>query len=313
YTGKPVFSLTVPVTAGWNMIGSLSQPLAVRKIDTANIVSGFFTYLPTGYAVVDTLKPGRAFWVKVRNNGSIVLNSSSSLDGPLPPSSVQPPSAPTPNPPAAPVLSCSNCTTPDAHPSFSWTASSGAVSYKLYRYSCPWSEGDCNGAGLVIYSGSGLAVTDNEVTVFHKTGQQLTSSTTYFYYVKAVDNFDQLSSASNKVNVNSGTGGDPTKQAFNPTLETEPLPTPTETRLIGTLPNPFNPTTIIKYTLAEDAKVSIKVYDLLGREVATLVDEVKSAGYKSVEFDASKLPSGIYFYHMQAGVYTSVKKMVLMK
>ncbi|MBI1806536.1 MAG: T9SS type A sorting domain-containing protein, partial [Ignavibacteria bacterium] len=119
------------------------------------------------------------------------------------------------------------------------------------------------------------------------------------------------SSASNKVNVNSGTGGDPTKQAFNPTLETEPLPT--ETRLIGTLPNPFNPTTIIKYTLAEDAKVSVKVYDLLGREVATLVDEVQSAGYKSAEFDASAFPSGMYFYRLQAGKVIDTKKMLLMK
>ncbi|MBI3765211.1 MAG: T9SS type A sorting domain-containing protein [Ignavibacteriales bacterium] len=294
------------------MIGSLSQPLAVRKIDTANIVSGFFTYLPTGYAVVDTLKPGRAFWVKVRNNGSIVLNSSSSLDGPLPPSSVQPPAAPPPNPPSAPVLSCSNCTTADANPSFAWNSVTNGVRYDLYRYVCDYTAGDCNGTASLIYSGSGLSYTDNTVRVFHKGPDGLVPTWTYYYYVVAVNNVNESSPISNKKSVN--TGDIIQKVAHDPgNNETTIQALPTALRLHANYPNPFNPTTLIKYDLPEDVYVTLKIFDVLGQVVATLVDDLQEAGYKSVEFDASKLSSGMYFYQLHAGTFFGVKKMLLMR
>ena len=66
-------------------------------------------------------------------------------------------------------------------------------------------------------------------------------------------------------------------------------------------PNPFNPTTIINYTLPDNEKVIIKVYDILGREVKELINEQKTAGTYSVEFDGSKLSSGVYFYTITAG------------
>ncbi|MBI1806443.1 MAG: T9SS type A sorting domain-containing protein [Ignavibacteria bacterium] len=88
---------------------------------------------------------------------------------------------------------------------------------------------------------------------------------------------------------------------------------PQETRLLPNYPNPFNPTTEIKYDLAEDVHVTLKVYDVLGQEIATLVDGFEAAGYKTIQFDASTLPSGMYFYRMQAGNYSDIKKMLLMK
>ena len=78
-------------------------------------------------------------------------------------------------------------------------------------------------------------------------------------------------------------------------------------------PDPFNPSTEIRYDLPEDAHVLLKIYDLLGREVATLVDGPETSGYRTVRFDASTLPSGVYFYRLQAGVFVDVKKMLLMK
>ena len=78
-------------------------------------------------------------------------------------------------------------------------------------------------------------------------------------------------------------------------------------------PNPFNPTTIINYTLPENERVIIKVYDLLGREIKELVNEQEAAGTYSVEFDGSKLSSGVYFYTITAGKFTETKKMVLTK
>ena len=78
-------------------------------------------------------------------------------------------------------------------------------------------------------------------------------------------------------------------------------------------PNPFNPTTTIKYQIPELSFVTLKVYDVLGSEVATLVNEEKPLGNYEVEFGATTFPSGIYFYKLQAGNFVETKKMVLMK
>jgi hypothetical protein len=78
-------------------------------------------------------------------------------------------------------------------------------------------------------------------------------------------------------------------------------------------PNPFNPTTTIRYELPKQAFVTLKVYDLLGKEVATLVQETKTAGSYLASFHAAHLSSGIYFYKLTAGEFTTTKKLVLMK
>ncbi len=78
-------------------------------------------------------------------------------------------------------------------------------------------------------------------------------------------------------------------------------------------PNPFNPSTQIKYDLPLDANVKITVFDMLGKEIAVLVNEHKAAGSYDVSFDASQLSSGMYFYRIQAGSFTDVKKMMLIR
>jgi photosystem II stability/assembly factor-like uncharacterized protein len=76
-------------------------------------------------------------------------------------------------------------------------------------------------------------------------------------------------------------------------------------------PNPFNPITEINYQLPTNGFVSLKIYDVLGKEVATLDNEYKAAGYHDVEFDATNLSSGVYFYKLQAGNFVTTKKMLL--
>ena len=83
--------------------------------------------------------------------------------------------------------------------------------------------------------------------------------------------------------------------------------------LSSNYPNPFNPTTKISYTIPERSNVSLKIFDLLGSEVAELVKGEIEAGSYIIEFNASTLPSGIYFYKLQAGDFVETKKMVLMK
>ncbi len=88
---------------------------------------------------------------------------------------------------------------------------------------------------------------------------------------------------------------------------------PTEYILKQNYPNPFNPSTKIEYGISEQSFVDLRVYDILGNEVAGLVKEEKPVGSYEVEFDATSLPSGIYFYQLQAGSFVETKKMVLMK
>jgi hypothetical protein len=86
-------------------------------------------------------------------------------------------------------------------------------------------------------------------------------------------------------------------------------------------PNPFNPATTIKYSIPEKVKsqnskfknVTLKIYDILGREIAVLVNKEQKPGYYEVNWDASNQPSGVYFYRIQAGPYIETKKMILLK
>ena len=78
-------------------------------------------------------------------------------------------------------------------------------------------------------------------------------------------------------------------------------------------PNPFNPSTTIKYEIPEISFVNIKVYDVLGNEVVTLINEEQTVGSYEVEFNTTELTSGIYFYQLQAGSFVETKKMILLK
>ena len=118
------------------------------------------------------------------------------------------------------------------------------------------------------------------------------NSNTVFYRLKQID-FDGTYSYSNTVEV---TGI-----------------VPNEFALKQNYPNPFNPSTKIEYQLPSEEKVSIRIFDILGNEVAQLVNEKIAAGVHTVEFDAANLPSGIYFYQISAGQYSQTKKLMLLK
>lgn len=89
--------------------------------------------------------------------------------------------------------------------------------------------------------------------------------------------------------------------------------TPLSFKLEQNYPNPFNPVTKISYALPKSGLVTLSVYDILGKEVATLVNEVKSAGSYSVDFNASNFTSGVYFYKIETNGFSDIKKMMLIK
>jgi predicted membrane-bound dolichyl-phosphate-mannose-protein mannosyltransferase len=132
-----------------------------------------------------------------------------------------------------------------------------------------------------------------EINYYSYTDNPQVSGVNQLYYrLKQVD-FDGTFSYSDVVNIN--------------------YDVPAEFVLVQNYPNPFNPSTRINYFVPKESFVSVKVYDFLGREVSTLVNETKSTGSYELSFDASSLPSGTYFYTLIADNYSATKKMLLLK
>ena len=100
---------------------------------------------------------------------------------------------------------------------------------------------------------------------------------------------------------------------YSPATDIQHPALPLEFALSQNYPNPFNPTTNFEFRIANCAPTTLKVFDVLGRQVTTLVDEMKQAGEYKVTWDASKMASGIYFYRLQAGAFVETKKMMLIK
>lgn len=131
--------------------------------------------------------------------------------------------------------------------------------------------------------------------------QNLSYATTYYWRVRGVNglNYGPWSEVRNFMTTAiTGVDNENTEKVFS---------------LKQNYPNPFNPTTVVRYGIPSSAMVILKVYDMLGSEVATLVNEEKPAGRYEVEFNASNLPSGTYFYRLQAGSFVESKKMTFTK
>ena len=134
--------------------------------------------------------------------------------------------------------------------------------------------------------------------------QEVTDVGAYQYWVTAVDLSGLESEASNSVSAVLSAD--------------ENLGLPTEFALKQNYPNPFNPSTQIQYALPEETRVVISIYDLMGRKVRTLVNDVQDAGYRTVIWNSTNdmgrlVSAGVYIYSIQAGDFVQNRKMVLMK
>jgi len=143
--------------------------------------------------------------------------------------------------------------------------------------------------------------TDTTVLVNPDTVDVLEPGGNAIWYVTAHSNHPDTTIESNQ------------RFAFTASIAETPAQLPREFRLYQNYPNPFNSETTINYDVPKASVVTLLIYDLLGKEVATLVDEMRPAGSHAVIFDGSQLPSGIYFCRLQAGDFVAAKKMVLLK
>lgn len=145
------------------------------------------------------------------------------------------------------------------------------------------------------------AIIDTTITDTLYLFNNLNNNTTYWWRIAAGNTY--------------GLGDYSEKRSFSVSITNigEELQIPSEFSLLQNYPNPFNPVTRINYSIAENSYVTLKVYDLLGREMAELVNSEKEAGVYSISFDASQLSSGIYFYILKAGTFIETKKMTLLR
>ena len=171
-----------------------------------------------------------------------------------------------------------------------------------------WIDNSTNETGFEIERKNGDANSTNAFSAITTTAtdiktysdQNVTAGSTYTYRVRAV-NSNSESNYSNTATVLTVTAVDKKEQI------------PTEFKLDQNYPNPFNPTTIISYSVPENSFVQLKIYDLLGNVISTLVNENQSAGIYKVTFDGSSFVSGIYFYQLITPKYSNTKKLMLVK
>ena len=123
------------------------------------------------------------------------------------------------------------------------------------------------------------------------TDKNLTGATNFVYRLKQIDNDGKCEYSK----------------------EVEVKVVPTEISLLQNYPNPFNPVTEIKFTLPEAAKVTLNVYNIIGQQVASLINGIEEAGFHNIKFEGSRLPSGAYIYRLQTGNIVQIKKMMLIK
>lgn len=319
FAGNIFSSLITNVNQEWNIIGSISFPIPITNITSQPegiLRSPFYGYTSSGYKVADTIKPGYGYWVKVSQAGQIILQNT--------PGNIAKQSLVDDSTRRADLISNSNILT---------ITDSAGRSQKLYfrteplqgcSYELPPFPPDGifdvrfqSGRMSEAFDGSKenkfpilISSAIYPVTI---TWELLNESISVFLFVDGKETVLNRAGKTEIGNPKSETCDEQCRIIYLRLSQNSTIELPKKYVLNQNYPNPFNPTTRFEYALPEDAHVTLKIYDVLGREVATVVDEYQEAGYRSIDFDASSIASGIYFYKLEAGTFSETKKMLIMK
>ncbi|MBK9097150.1 MAG: T9SS type A sorting domain-containing protein [bacterium] len=196
-----------------------------------------------------------------------------------------------------------------------WTSINAGLNRSVYSLASSANET----SGTNLFAGTflgGVYLSTNNGTNWTEVNSGLSYENDYIYSLAILDQYIFAGT----LHLNGGVWRRPLSEMVT-SIENDIENYPAQFLLEQNYPNPFNPSTKIRYTIpnviASETKqsqfVSLKIYDVLGKEVAGLVDEYKTAGEYEVKFNASQLPSGTYFYQLKAGEFTAVKKMILLK
>jgi hypothetical protein len=318
-SGTYVFRDSIDVAAEWNMIGSISLP-----VDTASIIqippgilsSVFFGY-HSGYGADSLVRPGKAYWVKARNAGTLVLQSTGPVPGFLAGSSEG----------EGLLQQCTALRLRDALGGTQtlYVAGGAMNGLDVTRFEMP-PVPPAGAFDARFGSGRMVEVAQPGVrSVFTLAIRTEAWPVTLSWEVKGdVSGLTLQAGAASRVLEGTGAlrlAGPPGNGIA---VEVAGGALPAEFALAQNYPNPFNPVTTIGYALAAAAHATVKVYDLLGRQVSVMVDEIQSAGVHTVQWNGrnavgQQVASGIYLYRLDAAPvsggmpYSSLRKMVLLK
>jgi hypothetical protein len=297
--GTPAGVLTVPLVTGWNLVGVYNNAVPVSSITTtpAGIINSVFYEFNNGYVQANTLNAGKGFWVRATQAGTMNLPAEV-LEKQIIPEA------------ASIEKGWGRLLFTDAQGNTAslYTAKDGAdlssidlppvppagifdVRYESQRGVTIM---HANAGQNVILSGAQypltLTATDVDIVLKDK-------ATNGKVINKILRNGESVTISNNAVNV----------------LEVGLLAKPTVYELMQNYPNPFNPTTTIRFGLPEKANVTLTVYNQIGERIVTLLQSEKEAGYYSVDWNASNMTSGVYFYEIRTEKFSAVKKLILMK
>lgn len=315
--GSPLLDDTIPVRAKWNMIGSVSEPLSVTllgSIPPGNIITNYFGYGDSGYSVADTIYPGKGYWVKANAAGLLAFNTLA-LAG----------KAPSPGDVRDYLTTLHSITIGDGSGQsqmlYFGREREGSIARDQFMLPPAPPSGifDARFASqsmVELHAGTITDAVEFPVTISSATAPVRLSwnvtgdpDVTYTALVRtkggpAVSTF--VLRGTGEVSLGSTAVVDMRIHATQSRV-------PTSFALYQNYPNPFNPQTSIRYDLPEAAHVTLVVFDILGRQVGTLVNQHQEAGYYTIPFMADNLSSGVYFYEIKAGDFTQMQKMLLVR
>lgn len=295
--GMPLVEKQIAINGGWNIIGGFETdvPVSLLITDPPNIIRSYFFGYNNGYFISNILQPGKAYWVKTSQNGIIYFPESfhsGKLMGDLFTNQLE---------------QAQKLIITDAK----GNSANLYLTNDTKNYYSELPPEPPKGIFDVRFS-------DNRFIAQLDTKNEIVINSAYFpiivrcangnvkFKLKILENDEKILTKENEVVI--------TNSKVNRII-IEPVNVPMGMYLYQNYPNPFNPSTIIRYDLNEDAKVQLKIYDLVGRELAILVDKEQPAGSYKIELNSNSfnLSSGIYFYHLKANDYVSTRKLMIIK
>jgi hypothetical protein len=301
-SGDSLTYLSTSAFGQWNLLGSISAPVPVSTITSVPpglVVSRYFGF-SSGYHVIDSLLPGTGCWVKTSGPGQLVLSQSLAKQSIATARELDP---------------LGQLTLSDASgygQTLYFGVTGGVTDTGKYQMP-PGAPGEVFGARFA--SGRMVELSspgESRIVPIILTGAAYPLALSW----KTPDASASLLVDGKAVPMN----GKGSARLLHPPerLELGLAPpalseTPEETRLGQNYPNPFNPATTIPFVINQSSFVTLKVYDVLGREISTLVHEMKQPGRYSVEWNAAGSPSGLYYYRLTAGGYTQSKTTALIR
>jgi aminopeptidase N len=303
FSGDTLFTYRDTVNTGWNMIGTIACVIPASSIVTnppSIITSAYFDY-NRGYHVADSLVPGRGYWIKVNGPGTLTLNAVGSLK--------------QISKTGSSVSSLSRIAFNDKNGGEQILyIASPEMNLLLEHFEMPPPAPE-GGLDVRYLSGRNCEIIGDGSNVEYPI---VVSSESFPVTImwEAVPNVPNAAlRIGNRIYPLSSPGNAivPSQESEIVLCQQQSPSEPVKFTLEQNIPNPFNPSTIIRYSLPSDTKVTLTIYDITGRIVRNLVDAFQNAGEKSVEFDANNLPTGVYYYLLRTDHGVRSNKMILLR